>query len=520
MNFQLLMIAILTICRRGYALTVDRESRERDHLMSPGPLPTAMENEDKDFWNADAQAVLEAHLAVTPKIQQAKNVIFFLGDGMSISTVTAARIFKGSQTGNWERERLAFEDFPFSALSKTYSTNSQVTDSAASATAFLCGVKTNNGVIGVDVNVARNNCTAQLDETFRVNSIAKWFQDAGKSAGIVTTTTVTHATPAGAYAHVADRNWEDDAEVAYDGHDPDTCDDIAEQLVFSDPGMNFKVILGGGRSHFVPEDVLDAEIGTPGNRKDGKNLIDEWSASKASQGVNSSYVWNRDDLLAVDVANTDYLMGLFSASHMDYVLERDTAMDPSLTEMTQVAIQILQKDSNGFFLLVEGGKIDKAHHANWVRKSLAEALEFEAAVETALSLTNPEDTIILVTADHGHTLNINSGTQRQTDIFSIAGSSDVDGMKYTTLTYGNGPGFKISGTGDRYEPTEEDMSDIDFSFASAVPFTSSKHDGTDVGIWVNGPFAHLLTGVVEENYIPHALAYAACVGEGRTFCDP
>ncbi|KAK7007051.1 hypothetical protein SK128_027903, partial [Halocaridina rubra] len=93
----------------------------------------------------------------------------------------------------------------------TYNTNSQVVDSASSATAFLCGVKGNLWTVGVDSNVLQSNCTDALNTSFHAHSIAKWFQDAGRSAGIVTTTRVTHATPAGAFAHSANRGWEDDA---------------------------------------------------------------------------------------------------------------------------------------------------------------------------------------------------------------------------------------------------------------------------------------------------------------------
>nr|1K7H_A Chain A, Alkaline Phosphatase [Pandalus borealis]1K7H_B Chain B, Alkaline Phosphatase [Pandalus borealis] len=475
--------------------------------------------EDKAYWNKDAQDALDKQLGIKLREKQAKNVIFFLGDGMSLSTVTAARIYKGGLTGKFEREKISWEEFDFAALSKTYNTDKQVTDSAASATAYLTGVKTNQGVIGLDANTVRTNCSYQLDESLFTYSIAHWFQEAGRSTGVVTSTRVTHATPAGTYAHVADRDWENDSDVVHDREDPEICDDIAEQLVFREPGKNFKVIMGGGRRGFFPEEALDIEDGIPGEREDGKHLITDWLDDKASQGATASYVWNRDDLLAVDIANTDYLMGLFSYTHLDTVLTRDAEMDPTLPEMTKVAIEMLTKDENGFFLLVEGGRIDHMHHANQIRQSLAETLDMEEAVSMALSMTDPEETIILVTADHGHTLTITGYADRNTDILDFAGISDLDDRRYTILDYGSGPGYHITEDGKRYEPTEEDLKDINFRYASAAPKHSATHDGTDVGIWVNGPFAHLFTGVYEENYIPHALAYAACVGTGRTFCD-
>ncbi|XP_068218849.1 alkaline phosphatase-like [Palaemon carinicauda] len=516
---------LFAICLLGISLTLGHQAEAktslRPHEDDYHPRPrssTVMREEDKDFWIKDAQEALTKQLGIKLREKQAKNVIFFLGDGMSLSTVTAARILKGSKTGKFERETLSWEEFDFAALSKTYNTEDIVTDSAASATAYLSGVKTNQAIIGLDVNGIYENCSTQNDPSIHTPSIAQWFLDAGRSAGLVTTTRVTHATPAGVYAHVADRKWEDDDHILDDYQDPNTCDDIAEQLVYGETGKHLKVVLGGGRRSFRPREEPDVEDGSAGYRSDGVNLIHSWLEEKEKMGVSAAYVWNKDDLMAVDLQNTDYLMGLFDHSHMDTVLTRDLTMDPTLPEMTKIAIEMLSKDPNGYFLLVEGGRIDLMHHGNEVRQALYETLDFEEAVSMALSLTDPEETIILVTADHGHTLNINGYAERNQDIFGYGGTSNVDYKLYTTLSYGNGPGFRLTPDG-RYEPTLEDLDDIYFYYTSGIPKTSSTHDGTDVGIWVHGPFAHLFTSVYEENYIPHALAYAACVGHGRTFCD-
>lgn len=489
------------------------------HKLSQAKVNPPVEGEDKAFWNANAQAALLKQLNVTNKVKKAKNIIFFLGDGMSGATVTAARIQKGNQTGRWEHETLTWEEFPHSAQIKTYNTNSQVVDSASAATAFLCGVKANLWTVGVDENVLQLNCTDGLNKTFHTDSIAKWFQDAGRSSGIVTTTRVTHATPAGAYAHSANRGWEDDATMLKTGQDPDVCEDIAEQLVLNNPGNQFKVIMGGGRQRFLPYDVIDEEEGLGGYRQDGKNLLHLWKEDKEAQGANWSYVWNKHDLLAVDTANTDYLLGLFAYSHMDYMLERDSEMDPSLPEMTKAAIEVLQRDDNGFFLLVEGGRIDQAHHENKARKALTETLEFDEAVQMALSMTDPEETMIVVHADHGQPITINGYPFRHNDILGIGDVSSVDNLTYTTLLYGNGPGYEVTEEGKRPDPSQDDLSDINYRYTSAVPQTSAYHSGEDVGVWVTGPHSHLFTGVYEQNYIAHAMAYAACVGEGITFCD-
>lgn len=475
--------------------------------------------EDRDFWNSDAQSVLQKQLKIFQQKRQAKNVILFLGDGMSTATVTATRILKGQRSGKWEREVMEWDNFPHSAMLKTYTTDSQVADSAASATAYLCGVKGNLGTIGVDVNVQKENCTAQQDSTFHTDSIAKWFQDAGKSTGLVTTMRVTHATPAGAYAHIADREWEDDHEITGDGEDANGCDDIAEQLILNDPGRNFKVIMGGGRRVFLPKNLADVEEKyRKGYRSDGKNLINTWINTKKRQGSRAKYVWNRDDLLATDTSNTDYLLGLFAYSHMDYLLERDHSMDPSLPEMTKAAIEVLQKDNNGFFLLVEGGLIDHGHHGNKAIKALTETLEMDEAVEMAKKMTNSVDTLIVVTADHSHTMTINGYPSRHTDILGLGDYSDEDYMPFTTILYGNGPGYRSTVNGHRPDPSEDDLHDLNYRQAGAVPINSAAHAGEDVGIWASGPFSHLFTGVYEQNYIPHALAYAACVGNGITFC--
>ncbi|XP_069178746.1 alkaline phosphatase [Procambarus clarkii] len=477
-----------------------------------------IDKEDQVYWRQKAQKALEEQLRVRPQVAQAKNVILFLGDGMSVATVTAARIMKGQRTGKWEHEDLAWETFPYSAIIKTYTADSQVADSAASATAYLCGVKNNRGTIGVDVNVDRENCTAQQDAAYHTHSIAKWFQDAGKSTGFVTTTRVTHATPAGVYAHVADREWEDDHEVTNDGLDADMCDDIAEQLVLNDPGRNFKVIMGGGRRVLLPSDVLDVEENSYGYRKDGKNLIQAWQDDKAGRGARASYVWNRDDLLALDTSNTDYLLGVFGYSHMDYVVERDSAMDPSLPEMTKAALEVLQRDSNGYFLLVEGGLIDLGHHGNKAQKALKETVEMEEAVAMAKAMTSAEDTLIVVTADHGHSLTINGYPSRHTDILGIGDISSEDFLPYTTLLYGNGPGFQPQVNGHRKDVSSDDLNDVNYRHASTIPLDSAAHSGDDVALYATGPHAHLFTGVHEQSYIPHALAYAACVGDGLTFC--
>ncbi|KAK7075978.1 hypothetical protein SK128_006301, partial [Halocaridina rubra] len=130
-------------------------------------------------------------------------------------------------------------------------------------------------------------------------------------------------------------------------------------------------------------------------------------------------------------------------------------MDPSLAEMTKAAIEILQKNEQGFFLLVEGGRIDQAHHENQAGKALSETLELEEAVQVALDLTPSEETMIIVTADHGQALSINGYPARKSDILGIGDVSGVDNIPYTILLYGNGPGYDAKTVGEEQEKEEE-----------------------------------------------------------------
>lgn len=168
----------------------------------------------------------------------------------------------------------------------------------------------------------------------------------------MTTTRITHASPAGCYAHIANRDWENDGAIIFDGEDPKLCPDIAKQLIMHDPGRNINVILGGGRSQFIPKTVVDVEFNVTGYRMDEVNLIDAWISAKKRN--TASYVTTRDELLNVDTTKTDFLLGLFDPSHIAYYDLQLAQNDPSLEEMVEVAVQILSKNQNGFFLFVEG----------------------------------------------------------------------------------------------------------------------------------------------------------------------
>ncbi|KAL1494518.1 hypothetical protein ABEB36_010103 [Hypothenemus hampei] len=361
-------------------------------LMRPKSEEELLMERTKGYWRNAALNTIADKLRQRMNFNTAKNVIFFLGDGMSVPTITATRVYMGG-----EEKSLAFETFPYTGLSKTYCVDHQTADSACSATAYLTGVKANLGTIGVTAAVNLKNCTAMNQRENQLDSIAKLFQLQGRRTGLVTTTRVTHATPAGLYAHTADRHWETDTDVSTLNGDVTDCEDIAHQLVFGKTGQQLNVILGGGRRGFLPREVID-EQGNSGVRSDGLNLIEEWIKFRENHNQSYQYIWNRDQLLNIQ-NGTDYLLGLFQSSHMNYNKERNTETQPSLEEMTEAAIKVLDKqNSSGYFLLVEGGRIDMAHHYTWAHKALDETAEFSKAIQRAVEITNEENTLIVVTA--------------------------------------------------------------------------------------------------------------------------
>ncbi|KAG1949727.1 alkaline phosphatase, tissue-nonspecific isozyme [Pimephales promelas] len=475
------------------------------------------QEKDPDFWKGWAQRTLKNALDLQELNKNvAKNVILFLGDGMGVSTVTAARILKGQMSGqSGEETQLEMDKFPYVALSKTYNTDAQVPDSAGTATAYLCGVKANEGTVGVSAASVKSQCnTTQGNE---VTSILKWAKESGKSVGIVTTTRVNHATPSASYAHCVDRDWYSDGEMPAEALQSG-CKDIARQLFENIPDIN--VIMGGGRKYMYPKNTPDVEYPGDkkhnGTRKDGRNLVGEWiDRMKDKRGY---YVWNKKDLLSLNPNNVDYLLGLFEPADLSYELERNQETDPSLTEMVDVAIKILKKNERGFYLLVEGGRIDHGHHEGKAKQALHEAVEMDRAITRAGLLTSVYDTLTVVTADHSHVFSFGGYTPRGNSIFGLAPMlSDIDQKPFTSILYGNGPGFKYV-NGSRENVSTVDYEQNNYLAQSAVPLRSETHGGEDVAIFSKGPMAHLLHGVQEQHYIPHVMAYAACIGQNKDHC--
>ena len=417
----------------------------------------------------------------------AKNVVFMVGDGMGNSVLTATRIYTVGENGT-----LAMDTMPVTAMVKTYSKDYLVTDSAAAMTAYMTGTKVDNGIISLGGDARRTRSTegAAYTSGTPVATLLELAEAQGKCTGVVTTTRITHATPAAAYAHADNRDKENQ---------------IAEQLVPGTPGYNvalgdgIEVLLGGGRRHFLP-------VSLGGRRTDGRNLVEEM------QAAGYTYITTADELESVPEGTTK-LLGLFSMSHLPYVVDgRGSA--PSLEEMTEKAIEVLEngeKCSRGYFLVVEGGRIDHGLHASNALRALEEAAEFDMTVEKVLERVSLRDTLVVVTADHGHTLTINGYPARGTSILGLVKDSsgrvmtDRDGNTYTVLSFTTGPNRPAK----RSNLTEDEVLDVNYRQEAAIPLRSETHSGEDVVLKAAGAGAWYFGGTMDNTEVFEAVKEAA-----------
>ncbi|XP_053202603.1 alkaline phosphatase-like isoform X2 [Panonychus citri] len=490
------------------------EGYSRSKRDTPAQLPFIPENEFKEsHWYNNAKADLESLINFKKNEKVAKNVILFIGDGMGISTLTAARILKEQLNGGpGNGNKLFFEEFPESALIKTFNLDRQTPDSAGTATAFTCGIKANYGTLGVSGRIFRTEKDCKVIAENGVPSIFTWAQAAGKATGIVTTTRITHATPAAGYSHVANRDWESDTDTQKFGAN---CKDIARQLVEDSPGNKLNVIMGGGWRSFAGPNVTDptASASSPGIRSDGVNLIDRWIADRKALSANWSFVTNSKDLRSVDTSKTDYLFGLFNRDHLPYELERNKSPEgsPSLAELVESAVKVLSRNDEGFVLLVEGGLIDIAHHDNYARLSLHEVIGLDAAIERATQILPMDETLMIVTADHSHGFTINGYPLRGNDIFGVSDHKEETSDKtFATLQYATGPGH--------VEPRVDEVQVLErengrHRFYSSINMSSAVHGGEDVALYSTGPMSHLFKGLHDQSYIAHVIAYSSCIGD-------
>ena len=452
-------------------------------------------------------AISALALAASPAFAagEAKNVILFIGDGMGPVAVTASRIYKYGEAGS-----LAMDTMPRAARIKTFSLDAQTTDSAPSMAAYMTGVKTRNDVIAMDgatktftpstdasvtpnVRSAVNNCPATGNGapsvTVLEQAIAK-----GKATGVVSTARLTHATPAATYAHVCNR----DAEY-----------EIARQATPGGAGFNaalgkgIDVLLGGISYYWRPHNPTT----NPRGRPDGRDLVAELQA----RGYNAA-----SDFTSFNAAGTDKpLIGLFDQAlaegHMPYELDRIPADVPSLAQMTSKSIDILSKNPNGYFLMVEGGRIDHALHGNNAKRALADTIAFDDAIKAALGKVDLANTLIVVTADHDHTMAFNGYSPLGNDILGKSVNIKTkkpqmaaDGKPYTTLVFGNGTTPRNDpATGARADLTTVDTSgDKNYKQQVAVPLGGSEtHGGGDVMLLATGAGSKVFKGSLDNTRV-------------------
>ena len=480
----------------------------------------------QDPYFKSAAEQLAQRMALVPNTGKAKNIILMIGDGMGIPMITASRIYDGEQKKvDGVSNKLAFETLPYAALSRTYSADAQVTDSAPSATAMTTGVKTRNDVLGLSSDVKLGDCAGSKGK--EMLTIFEMAEAAGLATGAVTTTRITHATPAAAYAHSPHRDWENDSQLGDAGKG---CKDIADQLVNWPAGDGLEVAMGGGRSNFLTVETPDPiDEGKTGERKDKRDLTKEWIA----KGNNHVVVFDQAGFNAIDLKSGPKILGLFERSHMLYETDRAKAKkgEPSLAEMAKLAIDRLSQNEKGYVLMIEGGRIDHAEHEGHAGVALNETLMFNEAVKVVLANTDSKDTLVIVTADHSHTMTIAGYPKRDNPILGAVVGVDgkktlaADGKPYTTLNFANGPGGlfpaieKGQTAADAKAPvTRPDISDVDtesvaYMQQAGIPLGSETHGGEDVAIYASGPMAHLFGGTVDEQYIYHVMSAASGLGQ-------
>lgn len=441
--------------------------------------------------------------ATTYAAGEAKNVIFFLGDGMGSVTVTAARIYQYGEAGS-----LGMDTLPIAARIKTFSHDAQTTDSAPSMSAYMTGVKMNNEVLSMSsdtlavapskdtttgVAKAVNNCTASNGKP--VQTLLELAIANKKATGVVSTARLTHATPAATYAHICHR---------------DTEYDIARQAVPGGAGFNpalgngVDVMLGGISQYWVPFNANGNAIQKQG-RPDGRNLLGELQA----QGYR--YASDLVSLNAAPTAAGSKIIGLFDQAfaqgHMSYNLDRNPATEPSLTQMTLKAVDVLSKNPNGYFLMVEGGRIDHALHGTNAKRALVDTIAFDDAVKAVLAKVDLNNTLVIVTADHDHTMAFNGYPKKGNPMLDILRSytdgqpaKDATGKTYTTLVFGQSPNRPTTRS-DVDSATALSNDYLQEGVVKAACIGCETHGGGDVRLHAAGAAAKTFKGTMDNTQV-------------------
>lgn len=409
----------------------------------------------------------ETSVAVRADPVLPQNIILFVSDGCGPASFTMTRQFLAEQR---QIGGLALDSILVGHVA-TRAANALITDSASSATAYACGIRTNNGMIGMAPDGSSRESLVEVAEA------------AGMSTGLVVTTRLTHATPASFSAHVPDRGME--AE-------------IASQQVTS--GVD--LMIGGGRRFFLPESA-------GGSRDDGRDLLAE-AADRGYRVVN--------DWLGVDTLSSLPVLAFLAADHMPYEVDRPDSI-PSLAAMTQRGIDLLSDDEDGFFLLVEGSRIDHAAHSNDAAGHVHDIIAYDAAVSVALRYARAnENTLVVSVSDHetggltiGRSVDGRSKYEWHPDVLDqISASHDVilgairnDGRparevleSYTGITdfTDEEVGSLASGSWGAANAALGEM----ISRRTLIGWTTGGHTAVDVNLFAFGPGSERMKGHVEN----------------------
>ena len=350
------LVILISFSLGGFAGYKVLESLGIAFLLSSIPIPEGSIADKDAFIEILPEGKPLSQKAIIPIKNKPKNIILLISDGMSLTQVSTYRLLKGGPN-----ERIAVDKFPVSGIVLTHSENAIVTDSASSATAFSTGRKTNNGALGLDEdNKILENFTEIIDRHGYVSSL-------------ISTSEITHATPA-AYASHVDLRWK--------------TDEISLQMMDS----NVMTILGGGRHFFLPEDL-------GGKRSDGLNLLEQMESSRM-------VMTEKKELDSFDHSDLGKVVGLFADEALrDKEKPENHVFEPSSSEMLNFAINRSEKFNEngckGFFIMLEGSQVDWAGHANDLDYLKREMQDFDEAVELALDYaTQNPDTLVIATADH------------------------------------------------------------------------------------------------------------------------
>lgn len=530
---------------------------------TPGVRILAVRATQSDGLVATARGNFEIVALTTESGARARNVIVMIGDGMGIAHRTAARVMLHGVSQGKALGALAMDTLPGTALVRTASLNSVVTDSSPGAAAYTTGNKSDNGQVGVFPDD-----TADRFDNPRVESIGEYLaRTQDKWLGIVTTAEVADATPSAFGAHTQDRA----AGVGI----------VDAYLDEAGPRSNLRVLLGGGRRWFLPSTTpgsgraaefdyqLPAELATgwnvaAGAIDPGRDLLGDF------RNAGFTYAATSTQLKAVP-EGTRRLLGLFTLGHMNAAMDRiyqrrgrSTVVDdfgfpdqPMLDELTGAALTVLKQNTAGFVLLVEGALIDKQSHAMDTERWLHEVIEFDRAVARAKAFAQSvPDTLLIVTADHetGGVNLIGASRVTQAELAArVAAGGGVTKLRdeivmaglplgfpnYTVLADGYPETADVNrrmivgyaADADRYEdwqtkakPTEASgLADYPvtamergatggFLLTGQVPGVVAAHTGSDVPLSALGPGAGLLTGVIDNTEVFFKLMQAAVGG--------